>query len=101
MPTRLALLLLVEDVGHRTPQTLHDLLEPLKRHALLAILQAVEGRGRDAELPGKLGVGPLSPLLTQERAQLLVQAAAHPKILPKVSFRMRNICLHLAGQGTK
>jgi hypothetical protein len=69
-----------------------NLVHPLERGALFEVLEPMERRRRNAQFPRKLGVRRLPLLSPQERRKLLVKSARHTGILPKVPFRMRNIC---------
>jgi hypothetical protein len=75
-------------------QLREDRVEFAQRHALLGVLQAVEGGGRDAQAFGKAGVGLSTAALPQEASKLFVQGAGHlPPIVAESTFRMWNVFL--------
>jgi hypothetical protein len=70
-----------------------NLVHSLERGALFEVLEPMERRRRNAQFPGKLGVSRFPLFSPQEGRKLFVKSARHTGILPKVPFRMRNICV--------
>ncbi len=66
-----------KDVAHRAFQAAHDLLEAAEGDALGTLFETVEGRGREAELFGELGVGHLAAARAQESSELSFQFCWH------------------------
>lgn len=68
-----------------------DLVHPLQGGALLPVLQPVQGRCRNAELPREGLIRGFTTALAQELGKLPVELR-HGGILLARSFRMRNNC---------
>ena len=60
-----------ENLGEAAPEPAHDLLQAAQGDALGALFEAVQGRGRQAELPGELGVSHLPAPGAQKFAELV------------------------------
>lgn len=66
-----------ENIGEAALEAAHDLLQAAEGDALGALFEAVEGRGREAELAGKLGVGHLAAAGAEEFSELSFQFGWH------------------------
>lgn len=76
-------------VGQAALQPLEDLLEAPEGDALLAQLKAVEGGRTEADFPGKLLVGQVAPLSSQEYVELFFQWPGHAADWSPASFHLR------------
>ncbi len=81
----------LKNIRELTFQSLHDLLEPAKGDALIAILEPMQ-RGRwQTELPRELRIRHFTASFAQKFTELAFERAGHIASLPKQSFRMWNI----------
>ena len=76
-----------KNLAERTFEAAHDLLQAAEGDALRALFEAVQGRGREAELFGKLGEGHLPAPGAEEFAELRFQWGGHgaeaaPELIP-------------------
>jgi hypothetical protein len=86
----------MKDVRERYLQADGELVDNFKGSALLAVFDAVKGRGRQADLFCKGGIGHVTPAHLQELGQLLfegVRRRGHTPTMPKSAFRIWNIWL--------
>lgn len=80
-----------EDVSQSYFELLHDLMKCPQRSALVAHLQAMQGRWWQANLSGEGSIGQFPPLSPEKRSQLTVQLIPHPQcIVLALAFRLRN-----------
>jgi hypothetical protein len=80
-----------KNIREITLQSLHDLLEPAKGDALIAILEPMQRGSWQTEPPRKPGIRHVTASFAQKFTELQFERARHIASLPKRSFRMWNI----------